>query len=470
MLVRGGRKMHEARRRNILNGRRPRRWGKTHPLTLLEEETSALETTAARLEFYGRRTYMEMVNLSFEFHKIPLRPGEKIRVRFLCIAAAYWQACQSIYAACLADARMDTRIILLDYEGGSVPRILVHCAGTRNFLEALGVSHVMDTEYSLNKDRPHIIFSQFPHDMLYGNCSGLRPDRLKSSGVRPLYCTYGIEYDESKHKPDLTKWHYQNYVQTLASSAFVMHEDIREGYFRFCHGGGAHVSVTGHPKFDAYGTKPQFPKWLEAKRQGRKILFIQIHHSNNHDARYKYRTHSLPVSEWVNDILPWLGRQEDFFCIISMHPLFATVALENDCLTQEALSRLRTLLHESQNTTLYGGDYQACLSHADAFISGQSSLLLEMAFQKKPILYLYDEPLALKPFAEEIFASFYHGRGYGHGLADVQKFLARLKNNKDPLADKRGQVWEKFFSHYDGQIGLRIKERMIADLSAQNYT
>jgi hypothetical protein len=133
----------------------------------------------------------------------------------------------------------------------------------------------------------------------------------------------------------------------------------------------------------------------------------------------------------------------------------------------EDLSDLRALLGESPNTALYEGDYQVCLSHADAFISGQSSLLLEMALHKKPVLYLYDEPLALKPFAGEIFASFYHGRGYGYGLKDVREFLARLKNNDDPLAGERQRIGEEYFSSCDGQIGLRMKERMIATLAAE---
>jgi len=450
------------RRGRILNGRHRCRQMKNLSLGLLKKEISALEATTQRLKFYGRRTYMEAVNLCFERHKPPLRPGEKIRIHFLFIIPSYWPAWRSFYEACRADARLEVTIVLLDCSG--TPMENQQRLGARKLLEEIGLPYKDYADYDPGQENPHLIFYSQPYNNYYEYFRKVSPDLIKAGGHAPLYCTYGIEYDASKNKEWINIAHYHHDAQSLAWRSFVMHEDIREGYFRFCRTGGAHVFPIGHPKFDIYaGSHGEPPRQILEKQKGRKLVIFQVHHPNNHDCLSKDRTHHLPLPEIVA-IIQWLAEQENVFTAITLHPLFSSWSVERREITPEALEQLKMRIAQSQNTSLYQGDYQALLPLADAFISGQSSLLLEMAFQNKPVLYLYDEPLALKPFAEEIFASFYHGRGYGHGLLDVQTFVARLNSGDDPLAGKRQNVLEKFFSSVDGQIGLRMKEHIIDNL------
>jgi hypothetical protein len=462
MLIRGGWKAHEARRRKILNSQQPRGHTKKLPLSLLEQKTSNLEATAARIKYFGQRSYMEIVNLCFEYSKIPLRPGEKIRIHFIHVVPSYWTAWRSFYEACLADARLEVMIILLDC--AETPLASPQRQGARKLLEELRLSNTDYTDCDPAQAKPHVVFYNAPYNYYYEYFRKLSPDLLKTTGIRPLYCTYGIEYDAARNKERLNNLHYHHYAQSLAWRAFVVHEDIRDGYFRFCRTGGAHVFPHGHPKFDAYvNSFKKLPQEIANKQKARKLVVFQVHHPNNHDCRYKYRTHHLPIGE-VTAIIQWLAEQEEIFSVITLHPLFIPFSVARGKSSIEELERLKWHIQESPNTFLFQGDYQLLLPWADAYISGQSSLLLEMAFLNKPVLYLYDEPLHLKPFAREIFASFYHGRGYGYGLADVQAFVARLYSGKDLLATKRQHVWQSLFSPYDGRAAWRMKECMINEL------
>ncbi len=464
MLVRGGRKAHETRRRKILNRRRPRRRTEVLPQTLLEREIGSLEATTNRIRFYNQRTYTELVNLSFEQRKIPLLPGEKIRIHFLHIVPSYWPAWRSFYYACRADERMEGKIILLDCAGTRLqnPQSL----GARELLEKMRVPHTEYMDYDPAHEKPHLIFYHVPHEVYYRYFRKVAPDLTKASGIRALYCTYGIEYDAARNKEQVNIQHYHNNAHSLAWRSFVMHEDIREGYFRFCPTGGEHVVAAGHPKFDNYAVHSQkdLPREMAEKQRGRRLIVFQVHHPGNNDCRYKYRDHHLPVREII-EILRWLVEQEKIFCVITLHPIFEFLPIQMGIVSAEELEQLFENIRKSPSTFLFEGDYQALLQMADAFISGPSSLLLEMAFLNKPVLYLSDEIHALKPFVEEIFTSFYHGRGYGHGLADVKTFCARMENDDDPLSNKRQQIWEKYFSSYEGQIGQRMKENIITTLA-----
>lgn len=432
---------------------------------MLEGRAAALEGTAARLRFYGQRTYMEIVNLYFALHKIPLLSGEIVRIDFLCIAAHLWTIWQSVYEACLADERIKARVILLDRAGPLLKDASYMDAEV--FLERRGIPFIPYEDYAPDEYRPHIVMYQFPHNPVYEGFRKVSPDLVKLRGSRPVYIPYCIEYDEAYRKDVTDGLHYHNYAQSLAWRAYVMHEDIREGYFRACRTGGAHVHALGHPRFDIYARKtPPLPEHIAAIGRGRTMLLYNVHFPCDHDYRRAGRRHSLPVEESIA-ILLWLAEQDDICTVIPLRALIESGEVKKHRATAQSLERMERTVRQNPNIALHPGEYQTLLPHMDALISDPSSLLLEMACRNKPTLYLFDEPLARKPFAEEIFASFYHGGGSGQGLADVQAFVARLRNGEDPLAEERQHVWDKYFSTCDGRIGQRITDHMLTALHAE---
>lgn len=405
---------------------------------------------------------MELVNCFFETTKRVITKKHPIKIAFLFSVPSYWQGVKSFYTACLADSRFSVTVIFLDTKDTSI------CSSQRRmseeFLYKNNINYYNYKDIDFCAIDFDIIVYQSPYNYVYDFFPELKIDIIKMKGVRPIYISYGIEYDKSVNREVLDGMHYHNYVQTLSWMVFVMHSDIRDGFFSTCRTGGAHVKALGHPRFDGYfsGIK----KWEVQPGKDIKnkiVLVYQIHHPNNHESKDPGRTHSLPVKETVA-ILQYLSQREDTHTLVTFHPLFETWSIQRGYITTEELQNLKEAIRNSPNMSLFEEEnYQPLLLVADAFLSEQSSLLFEMAFLKKPILYLYDAPLAMKPFAEVIARSFYHG----NSLAHVEQFLDRLHAGDDPKQEDRERVHQEYFNRYDGRIGERIKQDILRQLDLE---
>lgn len=413
------------------------------------------------------RNYIATVNLHHRLNREPLRDGQKVRIHFLYLADAYWSSWETFYHACLADSRVETTIIFLERQAGELPGF-PDPEKARAFLETNSIPYIPYAQYDPYVERPHILVYQSPYNDVYLHFPKLKANFIKQAGIRPVYISYGIEYDQAPEGGDvpaasLNVLHYRQYVQLFAWKQFVMHEDIREGFFRHCLAGGAQVVAMGHPKFDGYMRPRQkaFPGDFTAKAGSRPILVWQVHHHVRRDDRSgSDRSHSLPFSE-TRAIAEWLHLQSGIFTILTLHPSFATDVVRNGRTGAEDIATFKKLVTNSPNMTLYEGPYQPLLAQADAFITEPSSLMLEMAFLGKPVLFLHDLDVNFKPFAGDIVDSFYHGRG----LADLKNFLHILSGTvPDTLAATRKRVHGKHFSNCDGEVGGRIKTYLLESL------
>jgi hypothetical protein len=311
---------------------------------------------------------------------------------------------------------------------------------------------------------------QSPYNTLYLHFAKLKANHIKEAGIRPVYISYGIEYDRPKKRPEspeahLNMLHYRQYVQLFAWKIFVMHPDIRTGFYTHCLAGGSHVIAQGHPRFDAYaaGRLPRLPESLLRKAAGRPILVWQAHHFVNDESCEPSRTYSPSFAE-TEKMFSLLCGQSRVFIAATLHPLFVVDALNSGQATQADVDRLKSLIRESPNMALYDGDYQSLLAGADAFVTEKSSLMLEMAFLDKPTLFLQDIEVAFKPFAQDIASSYYRGKG----LDDVQRFLRVVTGEApDTAAEDRKRVKAAYFAECDGHIGERIKEHLIQSLRAE---
>jgi hypothetical protein len=412
------------------------------------------------------RTYVATVNLRHDLNRVPLRKGEKIRVHFLYLSEYYWPSWDSFYRSCLADERLDVKVVFLDAKDACLPEFppFNHA---EDFLQTHGVPYTLYREYDPYAELPHLLIYQSPYNNVYLHFSKLKANFIKEVGIRPVYIPYGIEYDMPRTDPSspqarLNVLHYRQYVQLFAWKIIAMHEDICVGFFRHCLAGGAHVAILGHPKFDGYFTAgaPGLPQDLLRKAAGRPLLVWQLHHFVNDLASDPARTHSLPFAQ-TRKIFSWLHDQDRVCSVVTLHPCFAADAVQNGQAGPADVENLREFIRRSPNMALYEGDYQTLLAGADAFVTEKSSLMLEMAFLGKPVLLLLDLQVCFKPFAADIAAAFYHGSG----LEDVQNFFRILEGSApDTLAESRKRVRETCFAGCDGQVGEKIKEYLIAEL------
>jgi hypothetical protein len=435
---------------------------------------AALEELNTRLRDHNEqqlRAYIATINLQHSLSRIPLVNGEKIRIHFVFMTEAYWSSWATFYRACREDARMDVKLILLSSLSWKLSGRTKEQA--EDFLHSNKIPYLNYTAYDPFAERPHILVYQYPYNAAYLNFPRLKPNYIKQAGIRPVYIPYGLEYDAPEADADtpdalLNIMHYRKYVQLFAWKIIALHEDCRDGFFRHCLAGGAHVAVLGSPKFDAYadGTRAIMPEYLMKKAAGRSVLLWQVHHfwRDPGDAvSAPDRTHSLLFAE-TRRIAAWLHTQPGLFSIVTLHPLFSVNAVQKGCATPEEVEEFKDFIRQSPNMALHTGEYQPLIAGADAFITEKSSLMLEMAFMGKPTLFLQDLRVSLKPFARDIVSSFYQGGD----LEAVKEFIRVIKGEApDTLAGERKRIWETYYAGCDGRIGERIKEYLIQCLLAE---
>ncbi len=400
----------------------------------------------------------------FKMHQISLEREEKLRIHFLYIADSYWPSWQSLYESCLVDKNIEVKVIFLNTK--STQLFSSQYIHSEKFLQDNNIPYIDYQNYMPEIEKPHVLIYQTPYNINYGVFKKVRPDSITALGIRVVYISYGIEYDRSIHNEHIQNLHYSHLVHTFAWRLFVMHHDIKEGFYDNCPSGGFHVCVSGHPKFDCYFAHSlTLPPACLNNAKKRKIIAFQIHCYNDSDCRGEKRIHSIPFREHLK-ILKLLKTYTNYFFVYTIHPAFKTRNIDKKYCTREEYFQFIAEIKNAENMYLYTGNHQALLANADAFITENSSLMIEMAYFNKSILYLYDYPIALKPFAEKLATTFHHG----HTHRDVENFMNNIVFKKDDLLDVRKVLRESIFPKniYDGHIGFRIKEYLIKTIQKEN--
>ena len=416
---------------------------------------------------FDKKTQARIIKINYSISKIlfnnnliKLKNKEKIRLHFLYIADSYWPSWQSLIEACQKDPRIELKMVFLNTAGTRLYSSQYELA--EQFLKENNISYIDYKDYFPEDEKPHVLFYQTPYDTNYSVFRKVRPDFVTEQGIRIAYLSYGIEYDMSVNNDRLQNLQYDHLVHKLAWKIFVMHKDIKEGFYMNCKTGGAHVHVTGHPKFDWYINKySELPANLIAKANGRKIIALQLHCYNDNDCPGAKRIHSVPFSEHLK-ILELLKNYKEYFFVYTIHPAYKTRNIDKKFCSLKDYSYFISEIENSENTYLYQGNHQPLIANADAFITENSSLMIEMGFFNKSVLYMYDVPIAKKPFAEKLSDTFHHG----HTWRDVLDFLDNTVFKNDELLDLRERYRDEIFPKevYDGKIGLRIKEYIIEQL------
>lgn len=187
--------------------------------------------------YWEQRSYIATINMQYALKAVPLLPGEKIRVHFLHLGADLWQLWGSLYHACLADTRLEVKVIFLD--AGQSP-LAKKFSLDASFLQKKGIAYTPYADYDPYADRPHLLFYQSQLDEVYLHFAKCKANFLKKSGIRPVsFC--GPEYNFPE--PAAHKTLYQQYAQMFAWRIVAPRQEIKEDFYRHCLPGGDAVLV-----------------------------------------------------------------------------------------------------------------------------------------------------------------------------------------------------------------------------------
>ena len=187
--------------------------------------------------YYEQRGYIAAITMQYAMKAIPVLPGEKIRIHFLHVSARLWPLWDSLYQACLADARLEVKVIYLN--AGKSP-LAEKFPPDAAFLREQGIIHTPYTDYDPYAECPHILMYQTPLDEAYLHFATCKANFIKKRGIRPVFLC-GPGYDAPE--PEAHNALYQQYTQMFAWRIIAPCREIREEFYRHCLPGGDAVLV-----------------------------------------------------------------------------------------------------------------------------------------------------------------------------------------------------------------------------------
>ncbi len=187
--------------------------------------------------YWEQRTYITAINMQYAIKAIPVLPGEKIRIHFLHVSAGLWPVWDSLYQSCMADERLEVKVIFLDTGKSPLAKTFPPDAV---FLREKNISYTPYENYDPYAECPHILVYQSHLDSLYLHFAKLKANFIKKHGTRPV-CLCGPEYDI--REPDASKILYQQYAHMFSWRIVAASQEIKEDFYRSCLPGGDSVLV-----------------------------------------------------------------------------------------------------------------------------------------------------------------------------------------------------------------------------------
>ncbi len=377
---------------------------------------------------------------------------QKIYVLFLTQEPSCWPSLKSVFEA----ARKDP-----DYEAALIYTPFYHENFTSQvdyydtYAIDMNLPVIRHNEYNLSEHSPDIVFMIKP----YGNVP--KQYEIKNlEGVVPrfIYIPYGMEITT-----DLAKYGFQFYLHYKAWKHCAYGEIVKKYAKKYGYRNGENIAVWGHPKADHYWNieenKKNIPDDLKKFINGRKTILWTPHHliDLNGDGTGTWLI-------WGEKILRMAINNPDVAFIIRPHPLMFGALINSGALTSGEVRRLKKRIESAENIMLdESSSYYDAFDAADAIISDGTTFCIEFLYTKKPIMLT---PRNMKGFYlyNEMLESYYIARTD----KDISEFISNIKNDLDPLCDKRIELYNNtFFLPEKGTVGEYIMENAKKELAEE---
>ena len=378
-----------------------------------------------------------------------------IRIAFFFQSASIWPSWESVWKACTEHSRVRPILVLATF--GYPDRELAQFDEARSMLIDRGIDFVTAEAFRLDEFQPHVVFVQTPYtDSLP---SHLQLEAISLSGARLAYIPYGLEIGGGGFN---LKYQFNLPVHQTAWRIFARSDRHKRMFAKYCASGCAHVTVTGHPKFDqlARVDEKSVHGAIRAAARGRKIVVWCPHFSVQDPPAWS--TFGL----YGEGILAAVAERPDLFLLIRPHPLLFDTLRNKGGSSKSDEEAFRSRIAAMDNCELDERDnYLSAFFASDAMMTDAGSFLLEFIPTGKPLLYLaHPDGIGLNDDAD-IADSVATARE----LVEVESFLDMLIQGQDPTSDVRRAVVPEFLGNVDGKAGERIRDHVIAELSLENF-
>ena len=386
----------------------------------------------------------------------PAVPADgSIRIAFIYQSASIWSSLESVWKACKEHSKVRPILVLATF--GYPDRELAQFDEARSMLIDRGIDFVTAEAFRLDEFRPHVVFVQTPYtDSLPLH---LQLEAISLSGARLAYVPYGLEIGGGGFN---LKYQFNLPVHQTAWRIFARSDRHKRMFAKYCASGSAHITVTGHPKFDQLAriNLKSFNGAVRAAAGGRKIVVWCPHFSVQDPPAWS--TFFL----YGEGILTAVTERPDLFLMIRPHPLFFGTLRSNGSWNKSDEEAFRSRIASMDNCDLDERDsYLPAFFGSDAMMTDAGSFLLEFIATGKPLLYLaHPDGIGLNDDADIV-----ESVDTAREIREIESFLDMLIKGQDHASDARRAAVTEFLGSVDGKAGERIRDHVISEIFLGNF-
>lgn len=321
-------------------------------------------------------------------------PVKKTAV-FLPYKVSMWDSFESVWRAACQDEEWDVLVVPIPYFGknkdGSLAQMQYEGA---DFPKDVPI--VNWEQYSLEEERPDVIFIHNPYDQC-NRLTTIHPyfyaSKIREYTNKLVYIPYFV------HRNDMVKEDYCILPATLYADVVILQsERVREQYIKYytealpelvqkvgMHAIEEKFQALGSPKFDAIEKKDTVipEEWEEFLRQDKKVIFFNTHWSGLAKSKSEQFLKKL---DWVFQLF---GNREDVVLLWRPHPLMMETIVSSNPEAEEPYRKLVERYRE-QKIGIYDDspDLHRAINLSDAYYGDRSSVVEMFRQQGKPIMIM----------------------------------------------------------------------------------
>ena len=373
---------------------------------------------------------------------------KKIYALFLTQELSCWPSLKSVFEAAQNDQNYIATLVYTPFSHNNLSENIDYYNEYKN----MGLPVVNYNEYQLDEESPDIVFIFKP----YANVPPqYQIKALESVVPRIVYIPYGMEITE-----DLAKFGFQYYAHYKAWRHCVYGEIVKKYAIKHGYRNGENIAVWGHPRADIYQDMSSLAKNIPEEWKkiigNKKVILWTPHHLVNLDSN---STGTWLI--WGEKILRLALNTPDVVFIFRPHPLMFGALINNEHLSLKQVEKIKELIDRAPNI-IYDTSYTYinAVAAADAIITDGTTFCIEFLYSKRPILLT---PRNMDSFYlyKEMMESYY----IANKFQDIIDFVNMVKENRDPLLERRIDLYNKiFFIPKNATVGENIMRNIKHDL------
>lgn len=329
--------------------------------------------------------------------------------------------------------------------------VLNHNYDLLNELKAKGIEAYYAEEYRIEEDLPDIVI--YNSDWYDYKGYSIAPENARKFAKKLILVPIDMVIYAGPSIPELA----ETYLMQNADMCFV-NPDFYQKFKPYQN----NLVLEGNPKFDYIYEKlankdVTVPDEWKKKIGNKKVIMW----ATSHGIYGKNICPSYTFDLWVKDIIDYFREHKEYVLIFRPSALiFQDLIVSGICTYDECRHFEEMFERESNFIFDRTPDYGLAYKVSDALVCCPNGMLLSYLPTKKPIVYTATYRMNYSFSDPELIQNYYIAKD----REELEQSIEQIFNQNDPLYEKRMQTLKQYVPCFDGKIGERIMQRILASL------